>query len=166
MSLTSACLTFSRASCRLDGQDITSLRLHDLRRAIAYVPQESFLFSTLHQKQYPLPVLPYWSCRKSSTAAKQARMDQEEFKIFPSNTKPLWGERGITLSGGQRQRTALARALLVDAPILVLDDALSSVDNRTATEILNALECGNPSKNGGCLFPTRCLPPPLPTASL
>jgi ATP-binding cassette subfamily B protein len=56
------------------------------------------------------------------------------------------GERGITLSGGQRQRTALARALVIDAPILVLDDALSSVDNRTATAILNALSEGTQQK--------------------
>ena len=60
-------------------------------------------------------------------------------QAFPNGYETLVGERGITLSGGQRQRTALARALLVDAPILVLDDALASVDNRTAAAILQSL---------------------------
>lgn len=70
--------------------------------------------------------------------ANQARIEQEILK-FPKQYDTLVGERGITLSGGQRQRTALARALLVDTPILVLDDALSSVDNQTATGILSNL---------------------------
>ena len=65
---------------------------------------------------------------------------------FPKQYETLVGERGITLSGGQRQRTALARALLVDAPILILDDALSSVDNQTATEILQNLKVGTQRK--------------------
>ena len=136
---------------RLDGQDITSLRLHDLRRAIAYVPQESFLFSTSIKNNIrygsPLMELP-----EVQYAAKQAQMDQE-IQNFPKQYETIVGERGITLSGGQRQRTALARALLVDAPILVLDDALSSVDNRTATEILNALSAGTHQKNGAVYFP-------------
>jgi ATP-binding cassette subfamily B protein len=128
----------------LDGQDITEIPLHDLRRAIAYVPQESFLFSTSIKNNIrygsPLMELP-----EVQYAAKQAQMDQE-IQNFPKQYETIVGERGITLSGGQRQRTALARALLVDAPILVLDDALSSVDNRTATEILNALSAGTNQK--------------------
>jgi ATP-binding cassette subfamily B protein len=78
-------------------------------------------------------------------AAKLAQID-EEIQNFPQRYETLVGERGITLSGGQRQRTALARALLVDAPVLVLDDALSSVDNRTATAILEALSTGTQQK--------------------
>jgi ATP-binding cassette subfamily B protein len=70
--------------------------------------------------------------------AKQAQIHPEILN-FPQQYKTIVGERGITLSGGQRQRTALARALLVDAPVLILDDALSSVDNQTATEILKNL---------------------------
>ncbi|MBD2260482.1 ABC transporter ATP-binding protein [Pseudanabaena sp. FACHB-2040] len=128
----------------LDGQDITQIALADLRRAIAYVPQDSFLFSTSIQNNIrygdPLSELP-----EVELAAKQAEIDQEILN-FPQRYKTIVGERGITLSGGQRQRTALARALLVDAPILVLDDALSSVDNRTATAILQSLSEGTLQK--------------------
>jgi ATP-binding cassette subfamily B protein len=71
-------------------------------------------------------------------AAQQAYIDAE-IRYFPQQYQTLVGERGITLSGGQRQRTALARALILDAPVLILDDALSSVDNQTATQILRQL---------------------------
>ena len=71
-------------------------------------------------------------------AARQARI-HNEIARFPSQYDTVVGERGITLSGGQRQRASLARALLADAPVLVLDDALSSVDGETATEILTQL---------------------------
>ncbi len=118
----------------LDGQDVTTLRLSDLRGAIAYVPQDSFLFSTTMQNniRYGEPEADQGLVELT---AKQARI-HEEVQTFPQGYATLVGERGITLSGGQRQRTALARALLIDAPILVLDDALSSVDNQTATQIL------------------------------
>jgi ATP-binding cassette subfamily B protein len=72
------------------------------------------------------------------SAAKQARIE-EEIENFPQKYGTLVGERGITLSGGQRQRASLARALAIQAPILILDDALSSVDNQTATAILENL---------------------------
>ena len=124
----------------LDGVDTTQLKLSDLRRAIAYVPQESFLFSTSIKNNIrygePLleqPILEY--------AAKEAQIHSEILN-FPQQYETLVGERGITLSGGQRQRTALARALVVDAPVLILDDALSSVDNQTATQILGNLSEG------------------------
>ncbi|MFM7580326.1 MAG: ATP-binding cassette domain-containing protein, partial [Microcystaceae cyanobacterium] len=71
-------------------------------------------------------------------AAQQAYLDRE-IQHFPQQYQTLVGERGITLSGGQRQRAALARALMMEAPVLILDDALSSVDNQTATEILQRL---------------------------
>lgn len=128
----------------LDGYDVTELPLADLRRAIAYVPQDSFLFSTSinNNIRYGSPLLEF---PEVQYAAKQAQMD-EEIQNFPQHYDTIVGERGITLSGGQRQRTALARALVIDAPILVLDDALSSVDNRTATAILNALSEGTQQK--------------------
>ncbi len=121
----------------LDVLDITQMELRDLRNAIAYVPQDSFLFSTTIKNNIrygdPLSEQP-----EVENMAKQAQI-HPEILTFPQQYKTIVGERGITLSGGQRQRTALARALLVDAPVLILDDALSSVDNQTATEILKNL---------------------------
>ncbi len=118
----------------LDGQDITQLQLGSLRRAIAYVPQESFLFSATVRDniRYGKPDAEDWEVE---WAAKAAHI-HDEILTFPKGYDTLVGERGITLSGGQRQRVALARALLVDAPILILDDCLSSVDNQTAQAIL------------------------------
>lgn len=128
----------------LDGYDITQIRLRDLRAAIAYVPQESFLFSTTIKNniRYGDPTSEQPEVEQ---AAKQAQIHPEILN-FPQQYKTIVGERGITLSGGQRQRTALARALLVDAPVLILDDALSSVDNQTATAILNQLSEGTERK--------------------
>ena len=121
----------------LDDKDITKLLLKDLRRAIAYVPQDSFLFSTTIKNNIrygePLSETP-----EIEYAAKQAQIHPEILN-FPQKYETIVGERGITLSGGQRQRTSLARALLIDAPVLILDDALSSVDNQTATQILSNL---------------------------
>ncbi|ADI64268.1 ABC transporter ATP-binding protein [Trichormus azollae] len=128
----------------LDGLDITKIALNDLRRAIAYVPQDSFLFSTTIQNniRYGDPV------RKQENVVTVARLAQMEAEInnFPQQYETIVGERGITLSGGQRQRTALARAMLIDAPVLILDDALSSVDNQTATQILRNLSSGTQQK--------------------
>ncbi|MBF1999732.1 MAG: ABC transporter ATP-binding protein [Synechococcales cyanobacterium M58_A2018_015] len=128
----------------LDGFDITQIRLRDLRAAIAYVPQESFLFSTTIKNNIRYGN-PFSEQPEVENAAKQAQIHSEILN-FPQQYETLVGERGITLSGGQRQRTALARALLVDAPVLILDDALSSVDNQTATEILHNLSEGSQRK--------------------
>jgi ATP-binding cassette, subfamily B, multidrug efflux pump len=128
----------------LDGYDITQVRLQDLRGAIAYVPQESFLFSTTIKNNIRYGD-PSSEQPEIEIAAKQAQIHPEILN-FPQQYKTLVGERGITLSGGQRQRTALARALLVDAPVLILDDALSSVDNQTATQILQNLSEGTQRK--------------------
>lgn len=128
----------------VDGYDITQLRLEDLRGAIAYVPQDSFLFSTTLKNNIrygdPLSEQP-----AVEQVAQQAQIHTEVLN-FPQRYETLVGERGITLSGGQRQRTALARALLIDAPVLVLDDALASVDNQTATAILQNLSTGTQRK--------------------
>jgi len=130
----------------LDEHDITKIPLQDLRRAIAYVPQDSFLFSTTIKNniRYGSPLSEY---PEIEDAAKQAQIHSEILN-FPQQYETIVGERGITLSGGQRQRTSLARALLVDAPILILDDALSSVDNQTATQILENFALGDGSFKG------------------
>lgn len=139
--------TLIQALCRLlpisagqvfwDGHDITQIRLADLRRAIAYVPQESFLFSTTlaDNIRYGDPEA---DMGRVEAAAVQAQI-HGEIITFPEQYETLVGERGITLSGGQRQRTALARGLLVQTPILLLDDALASVDSQTAQGIVQSV---------------------------
>lgn len=121
----------------LDGTDITELELERLRQQVALVPQEGYLFTATLADN-----LRYGDPEADQTrveqAAEQARL-AADVRGFPDRYKTLVGERGITLSGGQRQRTALGRALLVQAPLLVLDDALASVDNNTAAEILSSI---------------------------
>lgn len=128
----------------LDGVDITQIALADLRHAIAYVPQDSFLFSTTIKNniRYGDPSIDE---QYVESVAKSSQI-HPEIMNFPQQYETIVGERGITLSGGQRQRTALARAMLVNAPVLILDDALSSVDNQTATQILNHLSSGTRRK--------------------
>ena len=101
------------------------------------VPQEGFLFtSTLADNlRYGEPNA---GDDRVERAAERARLS-DDVKGFPEGFSTIVGERGITLSGGQRQRTALGRALLVSAPVLVLDDALASVDNNTAAAILDSI---------------------------
>ncbi len=128
----------------LDDVDITKIALVDLRGAIAYVPQDSFLFSTTIKNniRYGDPV----SEQQDVESVAQLAQIHPEIHNFPQQYETIVGERGITLSGGQRQRTALARAMLVDAPVLILDDALSSVDNQTATQILKNISGGTERK--------------------
>ncbi|MBD2365045.1 ABC transporter ATP-binding protein [Anabaena minutissima FACHB-250] len=128
----------------LDGVDITQIALADLRHAIAYVPQDSFLFSTTIRNNIRYGD-PSSDQLYVESVAKSSQI-HPEIMNFPQQYETIVGERGITLSGGQRQRTALARAMLVNAPVLILDDALSSVDNQTATQILNNLASGTTRK--------------------
>lgn len=118
----------------LDGVDVTAMELQTLRRQVALVPQEGFLFtaSLADNLRYGDPEADQ---QRVEEAARQARLEAD-IRGFPDGYATLVGERGITLSGGQRQRAALGRALLIEAPLLVLDDALASVDNNTAAEIL------------------------------
>jgi ATP-binding cassette subfamily B protein len=118
----------------VDGVDVTEISLQDLRRRVALVPQEGYLFtaSLADNLRYGDPEAPL---ERVELASRQARLEAD-VRGFPDGYGTLVGERGITLSGGQRQRTALGRALLIEAPLLVLDDALASVDNQTAAAIL------------------------------
>jgi ATP-binding cassette subfamily B protein len=127
----------SEGALYLNGTDITRVALEDLRRQVALVPQEGYLFTaTLADNlRYGEPEAAQQAVEQ---AAIQARLEGD-IRGFPDGYGTLVGERGITLSGGQRQRTALGRALLVQAPLLVLDDALASVDNNTAADILQSV---------------------------
>ena len=131
-------IKIDEGSLYLDDNDVMDLKLNQLRSNIALVPQEGYLFTeTLSENiKYGNPEA---SIEKVQESAYEARMT-DDIKGFPDGLKTLVGERGITLSGGQRQRTALSRALLVDSKIIVLDDALASVDNKTASAILQTIK--------------------------
>jgi ATP-binding cassette subfamily B protein len=123
----------------IDGVDVREIPLDELRGAIGFVPQEPFLFSaTLAQNIAFGARGDQDQPDRIDQAAKTARLDKD-IADFPRGYETVIGERGITLSGGQKQRTAIARALIVDPKILVLDDALSAVDTYTEEEILARL---------------------------
>jgi ATP-binding cassette subfamily B protein len=121
----------------LDGIDIRDLPLDLLRRSVGYVPQEAFLFSETLAENITLGA-PDASAEAVTAAAQRSRLSAD-LEQFPDAFNTMIGERGVTLSGGQKQRTAIARALIKDPAVLVMDDALSSVDTRTEEEILNGL---------------------------
>lgn len=121
----------------LDGVDIRDLPLDLLRRSIGYVPQEAFLFSETLAENITLGA-PDASAQAVTAAAQRSRLSAD-LEQFPDAFNTMIGERGVTLSGGQKQRTAIARALIKDPAVLVMDDALSSVDTRTEEEILLGL---------------------------
>ncbi|MEM6325984.1 MAG: ABC transporter ATP-binding protein [Bacteroidota bacterium] len=118
----------------VDGHDVRSLRLEVLRGAIGYVPQEVFLFSDTVGHNIAFGAMDATEAQITEAATEADLLDQIEG--FPEGFGTRVGERGITLSGGQKQRTAIARALLRRAPILLFDDALSAVDTRTEATIL------------------------------
>ena len=120
-----------------DGKPIRAFPLETLRRNIGFVPQETFLFSLTIRENIALG-RDEASLEEIKAAAEAANIAQD-IESFPESYDTTVGERGITLSGGQKQRTAIARALLRSPRILVLDDALSSVDTHTEDKILNHL---------------------------
>jgi ATP-binding cassette subfamily B protein len=121
----------------VDEVDAKTIKLDDLRKNIAIVPQEAFLFTSTISENLRFGK-PKASKRLVKESAKKAGLIND-INNFPQKFKTIVGERGITLSGGQRQRTALGRALLIDSPIVVLDDALASVDNKTASIIIDEM---------------------------
>jgi ATP-binding cassette subfamily B protein len=126
-----------RGTIFLDGVDVLDYDLHALRSQLAVAPQDTFLFSTTVAEN-----IAYGVGREERAAVERAaRVAHLEGDVsgFPLGYDTLVGERGITLSGGQRQRMAIARAVLRDAPVLVLDDCLSSVDTHTEEAVLHGL---------------------------
>ena len=123
----------------VDGVDVRHIALPVLRGAIGFVPQEPFLFGTTIAENIAFGARGDEDRRsRIEEAAALARLDKD-VADFPKGYDTIIGERGITLSGGQKQRTAIARALMIDPRILVLDDALSAVDTYTEEEILGRL---------------------------
>jgi ATP-binding cassette subfamily B protein len=121
----------------IDGRPIRSYPLSVLRGAIGFVPQETFLFSDSVRENIAFGV-PGASSEQVEQAARSAHIATEILE-FPKGFDTLVGERGVTLSGGQKQRTSIARALLRDPRVLILDDALASVDTYTEEQILEEL---------------------------
>ncbi len=121
----------------LDGNDVNRIPIKTVRRYAAYVPQDNFLFSDTIRNNIAFasdtddPAL----VREAATLADV----HENIAEFPDGYETLLGERGVTVSGGQKQRISIARALLKDAPILILDDSVSAVDTKTERQILKNL---------------------------
>lgn len=126
-----------QGSVLIDGVPIRQIPLETLRRHIGFVPQETFLFSTTVGENIKFGV-PGASDAEVERAAEIANI-LPEIQGFPKNFQTMVGERGLTLSGGQKQRTAISRAVIRDPRILILDDALSSVDTYTEEKILRHL---------------------------
>jgi len=121
----------------LDGVDLREMDPRELRQHIGFVPQETFLFSTTLEENIGLGVPNATRSQVEEAARKSGLAD--DIASFPAGYGTEIGERGITLSGGQKQRTAIARAILREPSVLILDDALSSVDTVTEEKILHHL---------------------------
>jgi len=126
-----------RGMILLDGRDINTIPLQELRRQIAYVPQDNFLFSDTLKANIAFGV--EGQDMERIVAAAKAACIHDSIMEFPDQYDTMVGERGVTLSGGQKQRSSIARALMKDAPILILDDALSAVDTDTEEQLLRNL---------------------------
>jgi ATP-binding cassette subfamily B protein len=124
----------------VDGRDVREWPLPALRRAIGFVPQEAFLFSATLRANVAFGLPAGASLDGPVEWAVEAAQLAKDVSDFPAGYETQIGERGITLSGGQKQRAALARALVREPRVLVLDDALAAVDARTEEEILTALK--------------------------
>ena len=121
----------------IDGQDVNDLTIRSVREACAYVPQDNFLFSDTIENNIAFGV----SGHKMDAVTHAARMADVDSNIkeFSLGYGTVLGERGVTVSGGQKQRISIARALMKDAPILILDDSVSAVDTKTEKTILDNL---------------------------
>ena len=121
----------------LDGQDINSLSIHSVRRNAAYVPQDNFLFSDTIESNIAFAT----DNGTKDDVIDAAKMSDvhENIVEFPEKYNTVLGERGVTVSGGQKQRISIARALMKNAPILILDDSVSAVDVKTEKSILENL---------------------------
>lgn len=128
----------TEGSIVFDGTDIRSLDLVSLRDQVSYVPQDGFLFSDTIEKNISFGLKETDAVRIREAAAAAA-VDKEIIS-FPAGYDTMVGERGVTLSGGQKQRVSIARALVKQTPVLILDDSLSAVDTKTERQILSHID--------------------------
>ena len=122
----------------VDGHDVNTVPIWDVRRAAAYVPQDNFLFSDTIARNIDFTHTEPDPARVSAAAALAGV--EGDILDFPQQYNTVLGERGVTVSGGQKQRISIARALIKDAPILILDDSVSAVDTQTERAILTNLK--------------------------
>lgn len=122
----------------IDGRDINAISLKTLRENIAYVPQDNFLFSDTLRNNIAFGVEE--ENMEEITKATRIACIHDSIAAFPDGYETIVGERGVTLSGGQKQRSSIARAIMKNAPILILDDALSAVDTDTEEKLLQNLK--------------------------
>lgn len=137
LSLISRLYDVEKGRITVDGDDIRDLNLYDLRNSIGFVPQDAFLFSDSIRNNIKFGKEDA-TMEEIISVAKKAVV-HDNIAGFTKEYETILGERGITLSGGQKQRVSIARALIKDAPILLLDDCLSAVDTETEEAILNNL---------------------------
>ena len=128
----------------IDGKDVNDLSIHSVREACAYVPQDNFLFSDTIENNIAFGVSGH-GMDAVTHAARMADVDSN-IKEFSQSYGTVLGERGVTVSGGQKQRISIARALMKDAPILILDDSVSAVDTKTERTILQNLRATRAGK--------------------
>ena len=121
----------------IDGHDVNDVAIRDLRAGCAYVPQDNFLFSDTIENNIAFGVKE--PTKNAVTQAARLADVHSNIKEFQQGYGTVLGERGVTVSGGQKQRISIARALMKDAPILILDDSVSAVDTKTETTILSNL---------------------------
>ena len=122
----------------VDGHDVNDVKIHDVRAACAYVPQDNFLFSDTIARNIAFSSGDA-DMEKVTSAAVLSDVD-DNIREFTEGYATVLGERGVTVSGGQKQRISIARALMKDAPILILDDSVSAVDTSTEKTILDNLK--------------------------
>ena len=128
----------------LDGRDVNEVSIRSVRAACAYVPQDNFLFSDTIENNIAFGIED-WDRSRIIEAAKLADVD-ENIQSFQLGYDTVLGERGVTVSGGQKQRISIARALLKDSPVLILDDSVSAVDTKTEKAILGNLRATRAGK--------------------
>ena len=128
----------------IDGKDVNDVSIRSVRSACAYVPQDNFLFSDTIENNIAFGVTDK-NQKAIVNAARMADVDSN-IKEFQLGYGTILGERGVTVSGGQKQRISIARALMKDAPILILDDSVSAVDTKTETTILGNLRATRAGK--------------------
>ena len=128
----------------VDGQDVNTVSIHSVRNACAYVPQDNFLFSDTiaHNISFGVDDATQEDIDRAAALADV----RDNIVDFKDGYETVLGERGVTVSGGQKQRISIARALLKNAPILILDDSVSAVDTRTERIILNNLKASRAGK--------------------